>query len=165
MGKYDPQPQSPRAAADRRAPCIANLSEISVESYDREKDGIAGRTWDLGEATGSKLLGIDVTEIPPGKKTSHLHAHSHKEEFFYVLEGKCKLKLGAEEFDVRAGDAIARPAGTGVPHMFFNPYDAPCKVMMLGVQGGQGVEDVVDWPELKRELIITADGARKVARK
>ena len=165
MGKYDPQAQTPRSAADRRAPCIANLAEIAPETYERDKDGIAGKTWDIGEATGAKLLGIDVTEIAAGKKSSHLHAHSHKEEFFYVLEGRCRVKIGPDEHELRAGDAIARPAGTGVPHQFHNPYDAPCRVMMLGVQAGKGVEDVVDWPELKRELIIDAEGKRKVARK
>ncbi|MBI4347894.1 MAG: cupin domain-containing protein [Elusimicrobia bacterium] len=165
MGKYDPQATNPRAKADARPSCIANLSEIAAETYERERDGIAGKTWDLGEATGAKLLGIDVTEIGPGKKSSHLHAHSHKEEFFYVLEGRCRLRLGASEHELRPGDAIARPAGTGVPHQFFNPYDAPCRVMMLGVQGGRGVEDVVDWPELNRELVIDAEGGRKVVKK
>ncbi len=165
MSKYDPKAQHPRSAADPRPACIANLAEIEPETYDREKDGVAGKSWDIGEATGAKLLGIDVTEIPPGKKSSHLHSHSHKEEFFYVLEGRCRVRLGNEEHELRPGDSLARPAGTGVPHQFHNPYDAPCRVMMLGVQAGKGVEDVVDWPELNRELVVDAEGARKIVRK
>lgn len=165
MGKYDPQAQNPRSAADARPACIANLAEITPESYDREKDGIAGKAWDIGEATGAKMLGIDVTEIPPGKKSSHRHAHSHKEEFFYVLEGRCRLRLGDAEHELRPGDAVARPAGTGIPHQFHNPYEVPCRVMMLGVQAGQGVEDTVEWPELKRALVIDAAGARKIVRR
>ena len=37
--------------------------------------------------------------------------------------------------------------------------------MMLGVQGGKGVEDVVDWPELKRELQVSPEGERKLVRR
>lgn len=165
MGKYDPAPKPVRRPASARPDCVANLDEIEPEAYEREKDGIAGKAWDLGEATGSKLLGIDVTEIPPGKKSSHLHVHSQKEEFFYVLEGRCRLKLGDREHELRAGDAVARPAGTGVPHQFSNPFDRPCRVMMLGVQAGKGVEDVVEWPELKRAMVVDPDGARKLVRR
>lgn len=163
MGKYDPA-KTPHKPSSRPS-CVANLDEIAPESYERAVDNMGGTAWDIGEATGSKLLGIDITEIPPGKKSSHLHAHSAKEEFFYVLSGKCKLRLGDQEVDVREGDAISRPAGTGVPHQFFNPYDRPCRVMMLGVQAGKGFEDVIEWPELKRQLVIDADGARKIVKK
>lgn len=165
MGKYEPSPVPIRKPAPKRADCIANLDEIEPESYEWEKDNMAGTAWDLGAATGTRLLGIDVTEIPPGKKSSHLHAHSLKEEFFYVLSGRCRLRLGQDRHELRAGDAVSRPAGTGVPHQFFNPYEEPCRVMMLGVQGGRGVEDVVDWPELKRELHVGPEGERKVVRR
>lgn len=165
MGKYDPASKNPRASALERPACVANLDEIEPESYERPQDAIAGKAWDLGEATGAKLLGIDVTEIPPGKKSSHLHSHSLKEEFFYVLEGRCKLRLGADEHELRPGDAVSRPAGTGVPHRFHNPYEAPCRVIMIGVQAGRGVEDVVEWPELKRALVLDADGGRKIVRR
>ena len=166
MGKYDAAARGVvRAGAARRDPCIANLDEIEPEAYEREKDGMAGVAWDIGEATGSRLIGIDVTEIPPGKKSSHLHSHSHKEEFFYVLSGRCRLRLGAAEHDLRAGDAVSRPAGTGVPHQFYNPTQEPCRVLMLGVQAGNGVADTVDWPELRRALVLDADGSRKVIRR
>ena len=165
MGKYEAAEKPIRKPGENRADCIANLDGIEPESYAREKDGMAGTSWDLGAATGSRLLGVDVTEIPPGKKSSHLHAHSLKEEFFYVLSGRCRLRLGEARHELRAGDAVSRPAGTGVPHQFSNPYDEPCRVMMLGVQGGKGVEDVVEWPELKRALLIGPEGERKVVRR
>ncbi|MBI3554014.1 MAG: cupin domain-containing protein [Elusimicrobia bacterium] len=163
MGKYDPAPQNPRKAADKRDPCIANVDEISPESYERP--GIAGTSWDLGAATGTRLLGVDVTEIPPGKKSSHFHSHSHKEEFFFVLLGRCLLRLGDKEYDLRPGDAVSRPAGTGVCHQFHNPHPEPCRVMMLGVQAGKGVEDTVEWPELGRAFTMDAEGNRKIIRR
>ena len=163
MGKYDPAAQSLRKAAAKRNPCIANLDEIEPQSYERP--GIAGVSWDIGEATGTRLLGVDVTEIPSGKKSSHFHSHSRKEEFFFVLSGRCRLRLGKAEHELRTGDAVSRPAGTGVCHQFHNPYEEPCRMMMLGVQAGKGVEDTVEWPELARAFVVDAEGGRKIVRR
>lgn len=58
MGKYDSATQNLRKAAAKRNPCIANLDEIEPQSYERP--GIAGVSWDIGEATGTRLLGVDV---------------------------------------------------------------------------------------------------------
>src|SRR5437868_6303695 len=131
MGKYDPAKQEPHPSSETRDACIANVGEIEPEAYERP--GIAGKSWDLGAATGSRLIGIDVTEIPPGKNSSHFHSHSGKEEFFYVLSGRCRLRLGEKTHDLRPGDAVARPAGTGVCHQFANPYEEACRVVMIGV--------------------------------
>ena len=120
---------------------------------------------DIGAATGARLLGVDVTEIAPGNKASHLHSHSLKEEFFFVLSGRCRLLLGEAEHDLGPGDAVSRPAGTGVCHQFHNPFSEPCRVMMLGVQAGPGISDVVDCPELGRSLVIDASGGRKIERR
>lgn len=160
MSKYDPAKGALLKTESLRDPCIANVDEVVPEAYERP--GIAGTSWDLGEATGARLLGVDITEIPPGKNSSHFHRHSSKEEFFYVLSGRCRLRLGQKTHELRPGDAVSRPAGTGVCHQFENPYEEPCKVMMLGVQAGKGVEDRVDWPELGRALTLDADGARKI---
>jgi uncharacterized cupin superfamily protein len=165
MGKYDAAAKPVRKDGPKRDDCIANIDEIEAEPYEREKDGLAGVTWDLGAATGARLLGIDVTEIPPGKKSSTYHCHSLKEEFFYVLSGRCRLRLGAAEHELRAGDAVSRPAGTGVPHQFHNPFAEPCRLIMIGVNGGKGVEDVVEWPDLGRLLVFGPDGERKLVRK
>lgn len=165
MGKYDSSAKQVRKGAADRADCIANLDEIEPEAYERDKDGMAGISWDLGAATGAKLLGVDITEIPSGKRSSHLHSHSLKEEFFYVLSGRCRMRLGEKDHELRAGDAVSRPAGTGVPHQFYNPYGEPCRIIMLGVQAGKGIEDTVEWPELLRALVLSADGERKIVRR
>jgi uncharacterized cupin superfamily protein len=163
MSKYDAAKAAVRKNGVDRDPCIANLDEIVPEAYERP--GIAGTAWDLGEATGSRLLGADVTEIPPGKNSSHFHCHSLKEEFFYVLSGGCRLRLGEKTHELRTGDAVSRPAGTGVCHQFQNPYEEPCRVLMLGVQAGRGVEDTVEWPELRRAFVMDAEGVRKIVKR
>ena len=165
MGKYEPAAKGPRRQTAQRHACIANIDEIEPESYEREKDGIAGKTWDIGEATGARLLGADITEIPRGKKSSHFHTHSGKEEFFFVISGRCRLRLGGQEHELRAGDAVSRPAGTGIGHQFYNPYGEPCRVMMLGVQAGKGLADTVEWPELSSAMQVDEDGKRKLIRR
>jgi uncharacterized cupin superfamily protein len=162
MGKYADAPKPVRKEAARRDPCIANLDELEPEAY--EVGGAAGTAWDLGAATGSKLVGVDVTEIPPGKNSSQFHSHSLKEEFFYVLSGRCVLRLGEGKHELRAGDAVSRPAGTGVAHQFQNPFAEPCRVLMLGVMGGKGLEDVADLPELRRQAVFAEDGTRTIVK-
>ncbi len=162
MSKYDPPAQPTPASKDGRPDCVRNVADIPPEAYEREKDGIAGIARDIGAAVGTRLLGVDLTEIPPGKKSSHLHSHSLKEEFFFVVGGRCRLKLGEKLWELKAGDAVSRPAGTGVPHQFDNPFAEPCSVLMFGLQAGKGVEDVVDWPEIGRKLVLAADGTRKL---
>jgi len=141
---------------------IKNISEIEPKPYTRK--GIAGISKDIGEAVGTRLIGVDITEIAPGKKSSYLHCHKHKEEFFYVVSGRCRVNVGDKSYELTAGDAVARPAGTGICHQFENPFDQPCSVLMFGVMAGKGVEDVIEWPQLKRKLIIDSEGNRTIQR-
>lgn len=165
MGKYD-RPKdagmTSGALSDGRPACVRNVSTIPAEPYERPGTEIAGAARDIGEAVGSRLIGVDLTEIAPGKRSSYLHHHSHKEEFFFVLSGRCKLRLGEQDCELGPGDCVSRPAGTGVPHQFYNPFSENCSVLMFGVMGGKGVEDIVEWPELKRRLVIDAEDKRAV---
>lgn len=140
-----------------RPACVRNAADVEPKPYERRGD-VAGIARDIGAAVGTERIGVDVTEIPPGKSSSYLHHHKTKEEFFYVLSGRCRLRLGEHAHELGPGDAVSRPAGTGVPHRFENPYAEPCSVLMLGVMTGQGVADEVVWPELGRAAVIDADG-------
>ena len=62
--------------------------------------------------------GIQHIEVAPGKDSSPQHCHSLEEELFVILDGAGALVLGEEEIPVRPGHVVARPAGTGVGHMF-----------------------------------------------
>jgi uncharacterized cupin superfamily protein len=62
--------------------------------------------------------------IAPGKLMNPPHVHSSEEEIFVVLDGDGTLQLypsardggTLQEFSVRTGDTIARPAGTRRAH-------------------------------------------------
>ena len=94
----------------------------------------------------------------------HWHKHDNDDEFFFVLEGRCRIRVGGAVHDLVPGDAVSRSAGTGVAHQFFNPYPAPCRVLMLGVMGGKGLTDETVYPELGRKVTVAAGGARKSAK-
>lgn len=150
-----------------RPQCIANVSKAAREVYERKASGISGISGisrDIGAAVGSQRIGVDVTEILPGKKSSYLHHHRSKEEFFYVLSGRCEIRIGKNIHALKTGDAISRPAGTGVSHQFSNPFKEPCSVLMIGVMAGNGLEDIIEWPELKRRMVVDAEGRRRVER-
>ena len=69
------------------------------------------RTGMVGARIGARLLGYNITAVPPGKRAFPLHNHMVNEEMFFVLEGSGELRLGDATHPVRAGDVIACPPG------------------------------------------------------
>ena len=47
-----------------------------------------------------------------------MHCHSLEEEIFVILEGDGTLLLDEVPTPVRSGHVVARPAGTGISHVF-----------------------------------------------
>ena len=104
---------------------------------------------DLGRAAGSKTLGFGWERLPPGRRSSFTHAHSHDEEFVYVISGSCHVRLvepGAEprEVALRAGHAVSFPAGTGIAHCFVNHGTEECVLLVVGERRP---EDRVFYPD------------------
>jgi uncharacterized cupin superfamily protein len=104
-GQPGPRPQT-----------IVNVSDVPGEPLERPRVGRTRRN--LGRAVGSARTGLQHVEVASGKESTAQHCHSVEEEIFVVLAGDGVLVLGEEELPVRAGSIVARPAGTGVAHMF-----------------------------------------------
>ena len=62
-------------------------------------------------------LEFHITEIQPEGKALD-DVHEKEDHVFYVLSGRAKAKVGDDDFDVEAGDALYVPAGAGarLPH-------------------------------------------------
>ncbi len=91
----------------------------------------------LGAAAGSARVGLWRERIPPGRRTSFTHAHSHEEELIYVLSGTCHVRLiepGREPFElqVRAGHTVSFPSGTRIAHSFVNHGATDCEILCFG---------------------------------
>jgi uncharacterized cupin superfamily protein/GNAT superfamily N-acetyltransferase len=121
-------------------PFIAHLDDLSETEgaypapFDAEKLTIYK---DLGRATGTKTVGFGHERLLPGRRTSFTHAHELEEEFVFVVSGTCHVRLvepGREprEVPLRAGHAVAFPAGTGIAHTFVNHGTEECVLFIAG---------------------------------
>ena len=103
-----------------RPSTIVNAADI--EPVERDGATVGRVVRNLGRAAGSSRTGLRLADVLPGKLNAPPHCHSAEEEIFVVLEGDGHLLLwekdGIAEHPVRAGSAVARPAGTGVAHAF-----------------------------------------------
>lgn len=60
--------------------------------------------------------------VPPGGETVE-HYHRTTEEIYLFVAGAGQMRLGQEEAEVRAGDAVVIPPG--VRHKLWNPRPEP----------------------------------------
>jgi uncharacterized cupin superfamily protein len=99
-----------------RPPTIVNVEDVEGATIERPR--VARTRRNLGRAAGSINTGLQHVEVAPGRYSTAQHCHSVEEEIFVILGGDGVLVLGDEETPVRPGHVIARPAGTGVAHVF-----------------------------------------------
>lgn len=134
-----------------RPPTIVALGDVEPSLQDR---GPVHRTRrDLGRAAGSRLSGLQHVTVPPGRRSSVRHCHSHEHEIFVVLEGGATLLLGDERRDVRPGSVVTRPPATGVAHCF----EAGEEGLVLLVYGTREPADTCWYPD-SRKLSFRAHG-------
>jgi mannose-6-phosphate isomerase-like protein (cupin superfamily) len=67
----------------------------------------------------------EATVRPGGETIEHFHRAS--EEIYHFTAGAGRMRLGAEEAEVRAGDTVA--IAPGMPHKLWNPGPAPLVVL------------------------------------
>ena len=81
-------------------------------------------------ARGAHLFaGLNCFE--PGQSQA-VHAHDGADKFYLVLEGKARMRVGAEELDAGAGTLVWAPAG--VPHGVVRALER--SVMLVGMSKG-----------------------------
>lgn len=84
---------------------------------------------DFLERTGSENLSARLWRFPP-KSASTLHKHIRQEEFYFVLEGKGRIRVGGETLTVpRCGGVVVGPDQL---HQVFNDTDAEVLWLVVG---------------------------------
>jgi len=84
---------------------------------------------DYLERTGSEILGARLWRLPP-KSANTLHQHVLAEEFYFVLEGTGRMRVGAETLTVpRYGGVLVGPA---VLRQIFNDSDTDVLWLIIG---------------------------------
>jgi len=90
----------------------------------------------IGSAVGKKLglnkIAIHIETLLPGRRTSWPHAESEEEEFGFVIEGNPQVWIDGTLHDLRPGDFVAFPAGTGIAHTFLNNTISTVKLLVGG---------------------------------
>jgi len=126
---------------DDAKPTIPILNIADVELQPRPTafapSGDATQRFDarmgmVGARIGARLLGYNITAVPPGKRAFPLHNHMVNEEMFFVLEGSGELRYGDATHPVRAGDIIAcPPGGPESAHQLVNTGEGELKYLAV----------------------------------
>ncbi len=136
--EIEPRPNIPHASA-----------ELPVEDYVTGAR-FGDRTIPLGAHGGGTKLGFHVVELPPGRQSCPFHYHSLEEEHFFILEGRCILRSGDDRHEMKAGDYVCFPGGTGVAHATLNPFDEPCRMIVVGTKEPN---DVMVYPDSGKAMV------------
>ncbi len=84
---------------------------------------------DYLERTGSELLGARLWRMPP-QSANTLHKHVRAEEFYFVLEGVGRMRVGEETLTIpKYGGVLVGPA---VVRQIFNDTDAESLWLIVG---------------------------------
>jgi len=63
---------------------------------------------------------VSIYEVPPGKSAYPYHYHLQDEEVFFILSGVGLLRTPEGEREVKAGELLFFPAGSGGAHKLTN---------------------------------------------
>jgi uncharacterized cupin superfamily protein len=116
----------------------------------------------LGDLFGLANFGVNLTRLAPGAASALRHAHSHQDEFIYIVSGAPTLVTDAGETPLRPGMCAGFKAGTGDGHHLVNRTDE--EVVYLEV-GDRSAGDVVNYPDDDLVAVLDTEGKRRFRRK
>jgi uncharacterized cupin superfamily protein len=116
----------------------------------------------LGNLFGLTNFGVNLTRLAPGAASALRHAHTHEDEFVYILEGEPTLVTDAGETVLRPGMCAGFRAGTGDAHHLVNRGTADVVYLEIGDRT-QG--DVVSYPDDDLVVRRQADGTSRATHK
>ena len=93
------------------------INNLSDQKSFITADGSAIRELAHPSWTQARNQSLAEATVQPGGQTAE-HYHPQAEEIYYFTSGSGRLRLGAQEADVRAGDAVVIAPGT--PHKLWN---------------------------------------------
>ena len=121
---------------------IINLDEVELHPRPQAfvATGDAAERFDakmgmVSEVTGAKLLGYNITSVPPGKRAFPFHNHRVNEEMFLILEGTGEVRIGKERHPIKQHDIITcPPGGEETAHQIINTGDSDLKYLAVSTK-------------------------------
>lgn len=105
----------------------------------------------LSDRAGLTRAALSLAKVPPGKESFIPHAHRATEEFIFILAGRGRVLIGAQEYDVGPGDYVGF-APDGTPHHLRNTGTDD----LVFLQGGERAPvDVVEFPTIGKVSVFT----------
>jgi mannose-6-phosphate isomerase-like protein (cupin superfamily) len=101
------------------------------KAVDLGSVGVRFMAWT--EETGGGFSLIEHP-IPPRTLVAPRHRHSNEDEYSYVIEGRMGALLGDDVVYANVGDFVFKPRQQW--HTFWNPDDAPCRILEIISPGG-----------------------------
>lgn len=118
--------KSPKCVID----CIAmELGKAFHYPGDNETFGNGVR---ITDRLGLKALGIWYESLPPGRRSAFPHAHTHEEEFIYVIKGTLTVWMDGFVKELDEGCFAAFPSNTGIAHTIINDTDENVVYLCIG---------------------------------
>lgn len=103
-------------------------------------------------------VGVAIEELAPGKQSSPAHYHIFEEEHVYILEGALTVCIGADTYEMKAGDYVCFPAGQKAGHCLINNSGAgPCSYLMIGEHNANDVCVMPDSNKMEVRALRTKD--------
>ncbi|MCK7493358.1 MAG: cupin domain-containing protein [Comamonadaceae bacterium] len=82
----------------------------------------------LGDRLGLTKIGLNVTQVAPGRTAYPFHSHRANDELFFILSGRGELRLGSARHPVKEGDLIGCPVGgPETAHQLINTGTEPLR--------------------------------------
>jgi uncharacterized cupin superfamily protein len=116
----------------------------------------------IGDATGLKKIGINLTTLMPGKESSVRHYHTLEDEFVFVLEGEVVLRTNEGEQTLVAGMCAGFPAGTTNGHQLVNRTQRPARYLEIS---NRDPADTAEYPDDDLRYSKAPDGSAVFSRK
>ncbi len=124
-----------------RTQCL-HIDDVALSRFDHDVDDAAHRDYrTLHTPTGLTRQAVRWTRVAPGDRSTAYHTHDRTDEWVFVLEGRARVRVGTESFEVSPGDFVGHPAG-GPPHVM--EPETPLTYLMGGMSDP---EDVVTYPD------------------
>lgn len=144
---------------------LMNLDQVEFD--DVEENGYyTSSRGQISDHIGARLLGYNLTVLPPGKAQCPFHSHRGEEEMFLILEGQGELRFGDQVYPIRRHDVIACPTGGAeVAHQIINT--GTTEMRYLALSNRVDIE-VCEYPDSQKILVAAgpsgARGLRKIVR-
>jgi uncharacterized cupin superfamily protein len=135
---------------------ISSLDVALEEWSDVPRFSLRYRHLTLAATDEHYHVGLSIEELDPGRQSSPAHYHIHEEEHVYILEGALTVRIGAETYEMKAGDYVCFPAGQKAGHCLINNSGATCRYVIVGERNPNEVAVYTD----TNKLLVRALGRR-----